>query len=127
MPSTDKRSYFPQLATVLTPLIAVTSLAAQTEATEPAPALDTAPSDEIVQLSPFSITDSQDQGYRASNSIAGTRSNTPIKDVPLNIQVFTKDLSDDLGITSQIELERYNAALVNGGADVHSDNLIQQA
>ncbi len=127
MPSTDKRSYFPQLATVLTPLIAVTSLAAQTESTEPAPALDTAPSDEIVQLSPFSITDSQDQGYRASNSIAGTRSNTPIKDVPLNIQVFTKDLSDDLGITSQIELERYNAALVNGGADVHSDNLIQQA
>ena len=81
----------------------------------------------IVKLSTFKVEVEQDQGYRASNSIAGTRSNTPIKDIPLNIQVFTKDLTDDLVITSQIELERYNASLVNGGADVHSDNLIQQA
>ena len=66
-------------------------------------------------------------GYRASNSIAGTRSNTPIKDIPLNIQVFTKDLYDDLVITNQIDLERYNAALVNGNADIRSSNPIQQA
>ncbi|HEY0944416.1 MAG TPA: TonB-dependent receptor, partial [Opitutaceae bacterium] len=61
-----------------------------------------------------------------SNSIAGTRSNTPIKDIPLNIQVFTKELTDDLLITNQMDLERYNAALVNGGADSRSSNTIQQ-
>lgn len=82
---------------------------------------------EIVQLSPFNVTSERDYGYRASNSIAGTRSNTPIKEIPLNIQVFTKELTDDLSITSQVDLERYNAALVNGGADVHSDNPIQQS
>jgi outer membrane receptor protein involved in Fe transport len=78
-------------------------------------------------LSPFSVSGDKDEGYRASNSIAGTRTNTPIKDIPLNIQVFTKELSDDLLITNQVDLERYNASLVNGGADVRSDVPIQQA
>jgi iron complex outermembrane recepter protein len=92
-----------------------------------APASSTPVSDEVVTLSPFSVSTDKDYGYRASNSIAGTRSNTPIKDVPLNIQVSTKDLVDDLQITNQVDLERYNAALVNGSADVYSDNPIQQA
>lgn len=83
--------------------------------------------DEVIKLSPFSVTTEKDSGYRASNSIAGTRTNTPIKDIALNIQVFTKDLADDLMLTDQTSLERYNAALVNGGADVHSENNIQQA
>lgn len=83
--------------------------------------------DETVVLSPFTVSTSQDVGYRASNSIAGTRTNTAIRDIPLNIQVFTKDLYEDLLITNQVDLERYNASLVNGGADVHSDNPIQQA
>jgi outer membrane receptor protein involved in Fe transport len=82
---------------------------------------------DVVTLSPFTVSTAKDVGYRASNSIAGTRSNTPIKDIPLNIQVFTKDFYDDLLITNQVDLERYNAALVNGGADVRSDNPIQQA
>jgi iron complex outermembrane receptor protein len=86
-----------------------------------------APEDDVVKLSAFTVSDEKDSGYRASNSIAGTRSNTPIKDIPLNIQVFTKDLYDDLVITNQIDLERYNAALVNGNADIRSSNPIQQA
>ena len=100
------------------------SLSAQTASTtkteQPA-------SDEVIQLSPFAVTTDKDSGYKASNSIGGTRSNTPIKDIALNIQVFTKDLSDDLIISDQTSLERYNAALTNGGADVQSENNIQQA
>ncbi|HEX2854092.1 MAG TPA: TonB-dependent receptor [Opitutaceae bacterium] len=75
----------------------------------------------------FTVSTEKDVGYRASNSIAGTRTNTAIKDVPLNIYVFTKDFMDDLGMTNQIDLERYNASVINGGGDVHSDNPIQQA
>ncbi|MCR6654909.1 MAG: TonB-dependent receptor plug domain-containing protein [Opitutus sp.] len=82
---------------------------------------------DVVQLNAFTVSTERDYGYRASNSIAGTRSNTPIKDIPLNIQVFTKDLYEDLNITNQIDLERYNASLVNGGADSRSSNPIQQA
>jgi len=114
----------PQVAAVLASILAVASLPAQTADT---PAAEPAADSEVVILSPFTVSDKQTHGYQAANSIGATRSNTPIKDVPLNIQVFTKDMAQDIVATSQIDLERYNAALVNGGADVHSSNAIQQA
>ncbi|MFT3782177.1 MAG: TonB-dependent receptor [Nibricoccus sp.] len=107
----------------LSSVIAV-SLSAQT-------AVDSKPEqiagDDVVKLSPFQVSTEKDIGYKASNSIAGSRTNTPIKDIALNIQVFTKDLAQDLIIADHTQLERYNAALVNGNADVQSDNVIQQA
>lgn len=108
---------------VLLSLLGANALSAQTAP----PAAARPAGDDTVVLSPFSVSTDKDVGYRATNSIAGTRTNTPIKDIPLNIHVFTKDLYDDLLITNQVDLERYNASLVNGGADVHSDNPIQQA
>jgi outer membrane receptor protein involved in Fe transport len=105
---------------LLSSLLAV-SLSAQTDAPK------TETSDEVIELSPFSVQGEKENGYKASNSIGGTRSNTPIKDIALNIQVFTKDLANDLVIADQTQLERYNAALVNGGADAQSDAVIQQA
>ncbi len=96
------------------------SLRAQNAA---APATD----EEVVKLSPFTVSTARDYGYRAANSVAATRTNTPIKDVPLNIQVFTQELFDDLRMTNQVDIERYNASMVNGGADSFSDNPIQQA
>lgn len=128
MQSPDKTAAFrrnlPRVAAAL-PLLLAASLPAQSEtADQPAAA---SANEEIVILSPFTVSDKQTHGYQATNSIGGTRSNTPIKDVPLNIQVFTKDMAQDILATSQIDLERYNAALVNGGADVHSTNAIQQA
>src|SRR4051812_48545903 len=82
--------------------------------------------DEIIALNAFTVSTSKDVGYAATNSIGGTRTNTPIKDIPLNIQVFTKELADDLIITNQVDLEPYNASLVYGSADRASDNPIQQ-
>lgn len=83
--------------------------------------------EDVVVLSEFSVSTEKDYGYRASNSIAGTRTNTPIKEIPMNIQVFTKELVEDLNIKNQVDLEAYNASLVNGAADRFSDNVIQQA
>jgi len=91
-----------------------------------APAAPTTASDEVVKLSPFTVSTERDYGYRASNSIAGTRTDTPIKDIPINIQVFTRDLADDLNIKNQVDLEAYNSSLVYGAADVFSDTPIQQ-
>ncbi len=86
-----------------------------------------AASEETVKLPTFTVSTERDYGYRASNSIAGSRTNTPIKDLPVNIQVFTKDLMDDLGLMTQMDLEAYNGSLVNGGSDRNSNNAIQQA
>jgi len=92
-----------------------------------APAAAPASGEEVVKLPTFSVSTERDYGYRASNSIAGSRTNTPIKDLPVNIQVFTKDLMDDLGLMTQVDLESYNGSLVNGGSDRNSNNSIQQA
>lgn len=122
-PKTTSRSGFIR-AGFFFALPALASFAlAQTPPATTAPATE----GEVVQLSPFNVSTERDVGYRASNSIAGTRSNTAIKDIPLNIQVFTKDLYEDLLITNQVDLERYNASLINGAADPHSDNPIQQS
>lgn len=80
--------------------------------------------DAPIPLAALTVSTERDYGYRSSNSISATRTNTPIKDVPLNIQVFTPEFMKDLGIKNQIELYSYNAALVDGGRDLHSDNTI---
>lgn len=105
----------------LLPLLASVALAQEAA---PAPA---ASDQDVIALSPFVVSTARDYGYRASNSIAGTRSNTPIKDIAMNIQVFTADVNEDLVVNDQTVLERYQAAVTNGGADVQSDNNIQQA
>ncbi len=126
MHSPEKSAFsrnLPRVAAAL-PLALVASLPLQAQTAE-TPAAAPA-GEEVVVLSPFTVSDRQTQGYQATNSIGGTRSNTPIKDIPLNIQVFTKDLAQDINATTQMDLERYNAAMVNGGADAKSSNTIQQ-
>jgi outer membrane receptor protein involved in Fe transport len=105
------------------PTLGSMALAQTSTPAAPPPAADESP----IVLNAFTVSTEQDSGYRAANSIAGTRTNTPIKDIPLNIQVFTKDLAEDLLIRNQVDFEAYNASLVNGGADPFTDNVIQQA
>jgi outer membrane receptor protein involved in Fe transport len=69
-------------------------------------------SDGVVLLSEFQVSTSTDKGYRATNSISGTRLNTPIKDVPMPIEVITEDLIRDIGATSLREALTYSAGVV---------------
>ncbi len=109
----------PSITLVLTSIMAVAA-----HAQTPAPAPEA--SDEVVKLNPFLVDASYDSGYTASNSISATRSNTPIKDLPLNIQVFTPELAQDILARTQFDLQRYNASLQAVGLDSQSDNNIQQ-
>lgn len=100
-------------------LLAVPSAAlAQTVSARPAPA------DEIVTLSPFSVDTSRDRGYRASNSIGGTRVNTPLKDVPMNIQVVTEELIRDLGAIDASESLRFQPGVEVGLRDGDRDTQV---
>lgn len=65
--------------------------AAETKSNEPLPV-----DQEIVELSPFEVSDSNNRGYRATNSVSATRLDTPIVELSKNIQVLTRDLIDDL-------------------------------
>lgn len=53
-----------------------------------------------IELSPFVVDSSRDEGYRATNTLAGTRINTNLRDVAAPISVITKDFMNDVGATS---------------------------
>ena len=88
-----------------------------------APSTDTS-SDPTVVLSPFDVRTDKDKGYRATNSISGSRVDTAIKDLPIGMQVITSEFIKDTGATnlrqslsyvSGIELQSQNDLENNGG------------
>ncbi|MEO5959638.1 MAG: TonB-dependent receptor plug domain-containing protein, partial [Opitutaceae bacterium] len=60
----------------------------------------TAPADETIVLSPFTVTDQGDEGYRAASTLAGTRINTSLRDTGSAISVLTEQFFKDTGATS---------------------------
>ena len=82
-------------------------LAAQTAA--PAPAAKPASSldEEAIVLSPFQVSSTKDTGYQATETLAGTRIRTDLKDVASSIQVITKEFLDDVGATDSGTLLQY--------------------
>lgn len=68
--------------------------------------------DEPIVLSPFSVSTDKDRGYRATNSTSGTRLNTPIKELPLSLEVITNEFVRDTGATNLREALRYSPGIV---------------
>ena len=69
-----------------------------------APAPKTSGDAAAVVLNPFVVSTEKDNGYAASTTLAGTRLNTPIKDLASGISVMTRDLITDVGATNINEL-----------------------
>jgi outer membrane receptor protein involved in Fe transport len=57
----------------------------------------------LVVLSPFQVNVSQDKGYIATNSLSGSRVNTPLYTTPSVTSVFTRDFLDDIGANDMVE------------------------
>ena len=79
--------------------------------TAPAPAI--APSalepsgEEVVVLTPFEVSASSDTGYVATETLAGTRIRTELKDVASSVSVVTKEFMDDIGAKNSDSLLQY--------------------
>ncbi len=81
--------------------------------TTAAPAAEASSADsEVVLLSPFQVDVSRDRGYRATNSISGTRLNTAIKDLPMPIEVVTEEFLRDTGSTDLRQSLRYSSGIL---------------
>jgi hypothetical protein len=65
--------------------------------------------DDVVQLSPFEVSAEKDTGYRASDTLAGTRLRTNLRDVAASIQVVTKDFMNDIAVNDLEGLLTYTA------------------
>jgi outer membrane receptor protein involved in Fe transport len=91
---------------------------AQTTPPPAAPTADAAP----IQLSEFRVDTSKDKGYAATNTISGTRLNTPIKNLPLPIEVITDKFIEDIGALDVREALAYSSGVLldsafdNGGS-----------
>lgn len=65
--------------------------------------------EETIVLSPFVVDSSKDEGYRATSTLAGSRINTPLKDVAQSITVVTKEFLNDLAAVNVNDVLSYTA------------------
>ena len=81
---------------------------------------------EVVELSPFVVSESGDIGYRAANTLSGSRMNAPLFLTPAAISVLTKELLDDIGAenTEQFVTFAVNADRSFGDATGVSDQQV---
>ncbi|MBK1879317.1 TonB-dependent receptor [Pelagicoccus mobilis] len=83
-------------------------------------AQDTTPEldgEEVFELSPFSVDASEDAGYRATTTLAGTRLNTKLRDVGAAISVMTSEFFEDTGATDSQTLLSYGLNTETAGAN----------
>ncbi|MEX0331090.1 MAG: TonB-dependent receptor plug domain-containing protein [Puniceicoccaceae bacterium] len=79
-------------------------------------AANTDTDEEVFELSPFVVDASQNEGYNASSTLAGTRIRTSLRDIGTSVQVITKDFMEDVGATNATELLVYTTNTEVAGA-----------
>jgi outer membrane receptor protein involved in Fe transport len=95
------------------PAVAVlTFLAPALPAAEPAPAAGS-----TVQLSPFVVSTEGDEGYRAANTLSGTRMNASLFHTPAAISVLTKDFLDDIAAENVADMLKFAMSSDNERTD----------
>lgn len=67
---------------------------------------------EIIELSPFVVTQEDDGSYLAKNAISATKFDVPLRDIPLSVQVMTESFLDDT-FSLDLESSMEYAAAVN--------------
>ncbi|MEO6994519.1 MAG: TonB-dependent receptor plug domain-containing protein, partial [Lacunisphaera sp.] len=63
--------------------------------------------DDAIVLSPFEVSTTKDTGYQATDTLAGTRIRSDLKDVGAAISVITKDFMNDVGAVDSGSLLQY--------------------
>lgn len=72
--------------------------------------------DDVVELSAFEVSASEQTGYRGTNTLAGTRIKTDLRDLGAAISVYTEEFLEDTGATNVTDLLVYGTATEIAGA-----------
>jgi catecholate siderophore receptor len=80
------------------------------------PSAPSANGDDATVLSPFVVNSDRDTGYQATNTLAGTRLNTPIEDIGAAVSIYTKDFITDIGATDINEMLVYATGMEASGS-----------
>jgi iron complex outermembrane recepter protein len=73
-------------------------------------------------VSPFDVSTRLDSGYRASNSVSGSRFDTPIRDLPFAIQAFTESFIEDQKPRNIFDVARYSPGVTYRSNDFNEGN-----
>jgi ABC-type Fe2+-enterobactin transport system substrate-binding protein len=81
------------------PHVLIASSAAAVVASFPHAAEPARPSatEEVVALSPFTVSDTDDKSWQATTTLIGSRTNQELIKVPVNVDVITSEFMRDLG------------------------------
>lgn len=118
-PRAHARLIQPSALGVLSLFALLTSpLAAQT-ATPAAPG-----NDDVVVLSPFTVSAEASEGYRASEAISAVRVRAPLLDTASTISVITRAMMDDIAPNRVFDVTRYIAGVQEGRGVQFQDRMI---
>jgi iron complex outermembrane receptor protein len=78
----------------------------------------------IFLLEEFDVTASS-AGYFESNAVSATRTNLPIQQLPLSLNVITKEFLEDTGATTSFEALKYSPGIV-AGPTIYDGNLVMR-
>jgi len=82
-----------------------------------------AESEGVYELPQFTVVGDGDQGWTASSSMSGTRTNVAIKDLPRSVQVLTSEFLADIGADTMSDAAAFMAGVTSqGGQDAVFDN-----
>lgn len=121
----------PCRAALLSCVLVCTARAAPALATPPAPSsagesktLDEMSLEELmtVRVSPFDVSTNLDDGYRASNSVSGSRFDAPIGNLPFAIQAFTESFIADQKPENIFDVARYAPGVTYRSNDFNEGN-----
>src|SRR5687768_4801101 len=93
-----------------TALLAAVSAPAQVTPTATA-TTSAPPADEVVSLSPFTVSDTDDKSWQATTTLIGSRTNQELIKVPVNVDVITAEFMRDLGAFSMEDAARFVAGV----------------
>lgn len=80
--------------------------------------------EKIYELSPFTIDEAENVGYLATQTLAGTRLKTELRDIAATISVVTKELMEDTGSSTMEDILIYtpNAEVTGAGGNFANIN-----
>src|SRR6478609_5771559 len=108
------------LALSLLSVLPVAPLAAQSPAAPATPP----PADEVVVLSPFTVSADNTDRYRAAEAISAVRVRTALIDTPSTISVITREMMDDLSPNRVFDVTKYIAGVQEGRGVQFQDRMI---
>lgn len=98
---------------LVSPLLIICEIFAQTG---PARAVSPSATEEVIQLSQFTVSAASDSGYNSANTVGATRVNIAIKNVPITVVSLNAQFLQDTGAVSLEQAARYVSGVIGAGA-----------